>query len=167
MFCCWIPLTTEVHDEFGLLGVRDKKAKWGRSFKVLGESFFTEEYWKWVEEVLGRHGPFLKECKLYEVIFASIFIYDLMPLWLELFANIGVLPLTPWILPLERFLSLFGTCIVLLDYPSLDLFMMRWYWAQKSYLMMQQSPHSHQVVKTYSLHIIEFVLRGRGSLQLS
>ena len=49
------PTTTEVHDEFGLLGsrVRDGEAKWGSSFKVLGESFFTEEYWEWVEEI-GR-----------------------------------------------------------------------------------------------------------------
>nr|CAN62413.1 hypothetical protein VITISV_029286 [Vitis vinifera] len=29
-----------------------------------------------VEEVLGRHGPFLKGCKLYEAIFASLFSYD-------------------------------------------------------------------------------------------
>ena len=25
---------------------------------------------------MGRHGPFLKECKLYEAIFASLFNYD-------------------------------------------------------------------------------------------
>ena len=72
------PTTTKVHDEFGLLGscVRDGEAKWGSSFKVLGESFFTEEYWEWVEEVLGRHGPFLKGCKLYKAIFASLFKYN-------------------------------------------------------------------------------------------
>ena len=70
--------TTEVHDEFGLLSsrVHDRKAKWGSSFKVLGESFFTEGYWEWVEEVLGRHEPFLKGCKLYEDIFTSLFYYD-------------------------------------------------------------------------------------------
>ena len=39
--------------------------------------------------------------------------------------------------------------------------MMRWYQVRKSYLMMQQSPHSHQVVETYSLHIIEFALRRK------
>ena len=56
------PTTNEVHDDFGLLGsrVRDGEAKWGSSFKVLGEYFFTKGYWEWVEEVLGRHGPFLK-----------------------------------------------------------------------------------------------------------
>ena len=72
------PTTTEVHDEFGLLGsrVRDGESKWGSSFKVLGESFFIEGYWEWVVEVLGRHGPFLKGCKLYEAIFASLFRYD-------------------------------------------------------------------------------------------
>ena len=70
--------TSEVHDEFGLLGsrVRDGEAKWGSSFKVLGESFFTEGYWEWVEELLGQHRPFLKGCKLYEAIFASLFSYD-------------------------------------------------------------------------------------------
>ena len=49
------PTTTEVHDEFGLLGshVRDGEAKWESFFKVLGESFFIEGYWEWVEEVLG------------------------------------------------------------------------------------------------------------------
>ena len=49
------PTTTEVHDKFGLLGshVCDGEAKKGSSFKVLGESFFTEGYWEWVEEVLG------------------------------------------------------------------------------------------------------------------
>ena len=70
--------TTKVHDEFGLLGsrVHDEEAKWGSLFKVLGKSFFTKGYWEWVEEVLGRHGPFLKGCKLYEAIFASLFSYD-------------------------------------------------------------------------------------------
>ena len=36
--------TIEVHDKFGLLGSRvyDGEAKWGNSFKVLGESFFIE-----------------------------------------------------------------------------------------------------------------------------
>ena len=70
--------TTKVHDEFGLLGsrVHDEEAKWGSSFKVLGESFFIEGYWEWVKEVLGWHGPFLKGCKLYEAIFASLFSYD-------------------------------------------------------------------------------------------
>nr|CAN78421.1 hypothetical protein VITISV_037778 [Vitis vinifera] len=137
------PTTIEVHDEFGLLGsrVHDGEAKWGSSFKVLGESFFTEGYWEWVEEVLGRHEPFLKGWP---------------------FANVGVLPLTPCILPLERFPSPFRTCIILLDYPSLDLFKMRWYQARKSYLMMQQSPHSHQVVEIYSLHIIEFCCETKG-----
>ena len=40
------PTTTEVHDEFGLLGSRvgDGEAKWRSSFKVLRESFFTEGY---------------------------------------------------------------------------------------------------------------------------
>ena len=80
MFCCWIPhpTTTEVHDEFGLFGSRvcDEEAKWGSSFKVLGKSFFTEGCWEWVEEVLGQHGPFLKGCKRYEAIFASLFSYD-------------------------------------------------------------------------------------------
>ena len=72
------PNTTEVHEEFGLLGsrVRDGEAKWGSSFKVLGESFFIEGYWEWVKEVLSRHKPFLKGCKLYEAIFASLFSYD-------------------------------------------------------------------------------------------
>ena len=72
------PTTIEVHDEFGLLGsrVQDRKAKWRSSFKVLGESFFIEGYLEWVEEVLGRHRPFLKGCKLYEAIFASLFSYD-------------------------------------------------------------------------------------------
>ena len=56
--------------------VRDGEAKWGNLFKVLGESFFTEGYWEWVEEVLGRHASFLKGCKLYEAIFASLFNYD-------------------------------------------------------------------------------------------
>ena len=56
--------------------VRDGEAKWGNLFKVLGESFFTEGYWEWVEEVLGRHASFLKGCKLYEAIFASLFSYD-------------------------------------------------------------------------------------------
>ena len=69
------PTTTKVHDEFRLLDshVRDGEAKWGSFFKVLGEYFFTEGYWEWVNEVLGRHGPFLKGCKLYEAIFASLF----------------------------------------------------------------------------------------------
>ena len=60
------PTTIEVHDEFGLLGsrVREGEDKWGSSFKVLGKSFFIEGCWEWVEEVLGRHGPFLKRCKL-------------------------------------------------------------------------------------------------------
>ena len=72
------PTTTEVHDKFGLLGsrVRDGEAKWGSSFKVLRECFFIEGYWEWVEEVLNQHGPFLKGCKLYETIFASLFSYD-------------------------------------------------------------------------------------------
>ena len=72
------PTTTEVHDKFGLLGshVCDGEAKKGSSFKVLGESFFTEGYWEWVEEVLGQHEPFLKGCKLYEANFASLFNYD-------------------------------------------------------------------------------------------
>ena len=72
------PTTTEVHDEFGLLGsrVRDGKAKWGNSFKVFGESFFIKGYWEWIKEVLGRNEPFLKGCKLYEAIFASLFSYD-------------------------------------------------------------------------------------------
>ena len=46
--------TTKDHDEFGLLVSRvyDEETKWGSSFKVLGESFFTEGYWEWVEELL-------------------------------------------------------------------------------------------------------------------
>ena len=56
--------------------VCDEEAKWGSSFKVLGKSFFTEGCWEWVEEVLGQHGPFLKGCKRYEAIFASLFSYD-------------------------------------------------------------------------------------------
>ena len=57
------PTTTEVHDEFRLLGshVRDGEAKWGILFKVLGESFFTEGYWEQVEEVLGDRDHFLKD----------------------------------------------------------------------------------------------------------
>ena len=67
--------TIEVHDKFGLLGSRvyDGEAKWGNSFKVLGESFFIEWYWELVDEVLGWHGPFLKGCKFYEAVFASLF----------------------------------------------------------------------------------------------
>ena len=55
------PTTTEVYDELGLLGshVHDGEAQWGSSFKVLGESLFTEGYWEWVKEVLGRYEPFL------------------------------------------------------------------------------------------------------------
>ena len=82
-----------------------------------------------------------------------------MPLLLEPFANVGVITLTPCILPLESFSSLFGTCIVLLDYSSLDIFMMTWYRARNSYLMMQQSPHSHQVVETFLKHIFKLALR--------
>ena len=72
------PITIEVHDEFGLLGscVHDEEAKWGSSFKLLGESFFTEGYWEWIDDVLGWHEPYLKGCKLYEAIFASLLSYD-------------------------------------------------------------------------------------------
>ena len=68
------PTTIEVHDEFGLLGSRvcDGEAKWESLFKVLRESFFTKGYWEWVEEVLGRHGPFLRRSKL--SIYICIFI---------------------------------------------------------------------------------------------
>ena len=109
---------------------------------------------------------------LKDVSFMKLFLHPysamiIMSLWLGPFANVGVLPLTPCILLLERFSSPFRTCNILLEYLSLNLFMMRWYRAWKSYLKMQQSPHSHQVVKTYSLHIIEFALRWKGSLQLS
>ena len=160
------PTTIEVHDEFGLMGSRvcDGEAKWESLFKVLGESFFTKGYWEWEEEVLGQHGPFLKGCKLYEAIFASLLSYDRHISVIRAFANIGVLSLTPFILTLKRFPFPFGTCIILLDYLLLNLFMMRWYRARKSYLIMQQSPHSHQVVETYSLHIIKFSLRRKGSL---
>ena len=48
----------------------------GKLIQSTWESFFTEGYWEWVEEVLGRHGPFLKGCKLYEAIFASLFSHD-------------------------------------------------------------------------------------------
>ena len=71
---------------------------------------------------MGRHGPFLKGCKLYKSLFAYLFSYDRHASVIRAFENVGVLPLTPCILPLERFPYLFGTCIVLLDYLSLDFF---------------------------------------------
>ena len=47
--------TTETQSEFGLLGshVHDGEVEWGTSFKVLGESFFIEGYWEWVEDMFG------------------------------------------------------------------------------------------------------------------
>ena len=68
----------KAHGEFGLLSshVHDGEVEWGSSFKVLGESFFIEGYWEWVEDMLGWQGKFLKEYKLYEAIFASLFNYD-------------------------------------------------------------------------------------------
>ena len=104
---------------------------------------------------------FLKDASFMKLFLHSYSAMIAMPLWLGSFANVGVLSLTPWILSFERFPSLFRTCIVLLDYLSLDLFMIRCYRVWKSYLMMQRSPHSHQVVETYFLHIIEFALRWR------
>ena len=76
------PTTIEVHDKFGLLGsrVHDGEAKWGSSFKVLGESFFIEGYWEWVEKVLGWHGSFLKRCKLYELFLHPYSTMIIMPL---------------------------------------------------------------------------------------
>ena len=133
------PTTTKVHDEFRLLysHLRDGEAKWRSSFKILREYFFTEGYWEWVNEVLGRHGPFLKGCKLYEAIFASLFNYDCHASMIRAYCECWCPTINSSHTSIrERFPSLFGTCILLLDYPSLDLFMMRWYRALKSYLMM-------------------------------
>ena len=155
------PATTEVHDEFGLVGsrVREGEAKWRSSFKVLGESFFTKGYWEWIEEVLGRHGPFLKGCKVYKALFASLFSYDRhasvikafcerwCPTTNTLHTSIGEVSISLWDLYHIAGLPISGSFYDEMV-PS-----------RKSYLMMQQSPHSHQVVKTYSLHIIEFALR--------
>ena len=163
------PTTTEVHAEFGLLGshVCDGEAKWGCSFKVLGESFFTKGYWEWVDEVLGRHEPFLKGFKLYEAIFASLFSYEhhafviraycecWCPTTNTLHTSIGEVSISLWDL------------YYIARLPIIRSFYDEMVRAWKSYLMMQQSPHSHQVVEIYSLHIIEFALIRKGSLQSS
>ena len=163
------PTTTEVHDKFGLLGshVCDGEAKKGSSFKVLGESFFTEGYWEWVEEVLGWHEPFLKGCKLYEAIFASLFNYDRHAFVIRTFCvcwcpntntlhtSIGEVSISLWdlycIVGLPISGSFYDEMVPSAEELSNDV--------TKSLL--------HQVVKTYSLHIIEFDLRRKESLQSS
>ena len=156
-----LPTTREVHDKFRLLGshVHDGETKWESSFKVLGESFFIEGYWEWVEEVLGRHGPFLKGCKLYEAIFASSFNYDRhasvirafcerwCPTTNTLHTSIREVSISLWdlyrIIGLHISGSFYDEMVPSAEELSNDV--------TKSSL--------HQVVKTYSLHIIEFALR--------
>ena len=172
MFCCWIPLTQLLLrfmmnlDCWVLVFVMEKPNGEAHS-KYLGNLSLPKNIGNGLRRYWVGMDHFLKDVsfiKLFLHLYSNIII---MPLWLGPFMNVGILPLTPCILPLDRFPSPFGTCIILLDYPSLDLFMMRWYRARKSYLIMQQIPHSHQVVKIYSLHIIEFALRRKGSLQSS
>ena len=154
------PTTNKVHDDFGLLDsrVRDGEANEEAHSKYLG-FFFTKGYWEWVEVVLGQHGPFLKGCKLYEAIFASLFSYDRhasitrafcerwCPTTNTLHTSIGEVSIFLWdlyrIIGLPISGSFYDEMVPSAEELSNDV--------RKSSL--------HQVVKTYSLHIIEFALR--------
>ena len=104
----------------------------------LGNLFFIEGYWEWVEEVLDWHDGFLKRCKLYEVIFASLFSCAYHTSIIKVFCecwypNINILHTSI----AEVSISLWDL-YPLLGYPLLNLFTTRYYQVQKSYLMIQK-----------------------------
>ena len=55
------------------------EAYWGNILKLNGEFSFIENYWEWLEDVLGRSKKALQDAFLYEALYASLFTYDRNP----------------------------------------------------------------------------------------
>ncbi|KAH7842636.1 hypothetical protein Vadar_007589 [Vaccinium darrowii] len=73
-------------DPFTLLGhwIRAREVQWN-ILKGIGELSFVVGYWEWTEDILSRHGTFLKGMRMYDAVFASLFTYDRHPSVLRAF----------------------------------------------------------------------------------
>nr|GMC74038.1 Cytochrome P450 71A6 [Ipomoea batatas] len=55
----------------------DDEVKWGNDIDFRGEFIYTPGYWEWAEDVLNLFRKPLREGMIYDVVFASLFTYDL------------------------------------------------------------------------------------------
>ena len=54
----------------------EKQTNWEFSFNVNGGFSYMLFCWEWLEDVLSQCKPFLDNAHLYDVVYASLFIYD-------------------------------------------------------------------------------------------
>ncbi|KAH7851950.1 hypothetical protein Vadar_018753 [Vaccinium darrowii] len=73
------------HDEetdpptpFSLFGhkIQNKTVVWGNTFKAIADPPYCEGYWEWLEDILSHHEQMLKQKKIYDAIYSSLFSYD-------------------------------------------------------------------------------------------
>ncbi|XP_071936559.1 uncharacterized protein [Coffea arabica] len=77
-------LKSLIHDKeprttpFQTLGRRiiDGDAHWGPSLRLSGAFSYIENYWEWLEDILGRNKQELRENCLFDALYASLFTYD-------------------------------------------------------------------------------------------
>ncbi|XP_074288215.1 uncharacterized protein LOC141613382 [Silene latifolia] len=81
--------TQPMQDEiFPLLGRRiiSGDTRWGcRVIQIPGESTYVAGYWEWTEDVLARYGAVLKNCSIYDAVYASLYSYVREPCILRAF----------------------------------------------------------------------------------
>ena len=51
----------------------------GRRIKLRGEFGYIENYWEWLEDIIGRSKQVLCKNYLFNALYASLFIYDKNP----------------------------------------------------------------------------------------
>jgi len=52
------------------------KARWGPSLLLYGEFPYIPLHWEWTERVLACFGQCLRDCSLYQVVYASLYSYS-------------------------------------------------------------------------------------------
>ncbi|KAH7845734.1 hypothetical protein Vadar_005411 [Vaccinium darrowii] len=65
-------------ERFILLGdqINAQRATWTDPLAGFGQFSFTERYWEWVEDVLGRFSEVLSSARIYGAVYASLFTYS-------------------------------------------------------------------------------------------
>jgi len=53
------------------------KARWGPSLLLYGESAYIPLYWEWMVRVVACFGQRLRDCSLYQAVYASLYSYSL------------------------------------------------------------------------------------------
>ena len=88
--------TAKNQEKFITLGSRIilGDAIWGQSFQILGEFTYIPKYWEWAKDVLFRCHKYLDEINILNVVYTSLYTYDLDKDIIWAFVRIGALQQT-------------------------------------------------------------------------